>query len=283
MIDLNKYILSRLDIDSSIHPVYKEAFSYILCSKGKHFRSNLFFILLNSYAKDLVLPSMDIAFAIEAVHTYSLIHDDLPSVDNSPLRRGIETLHVKYDEVTALLVGDALNSYAYELISKAELNDSIKIGLVKSLSYNSGANGMVLGQAIDCYFEDSKLEIDEVVKMHINKTGKLIASSLEMGAIISKLDSKLIKKIYSFGLDLGLLFQIQDDILDLVSNEKELGKPVHNDSAKNSFINIIGLKDSKAYADNLTSKIEKTMNGFDIMFKENLYSLLKDYIYRHRG
>jgi farnesyl diphosphate synthase len=221
------------------------------------------------------------AYAVELLHTYSLIHDDLPAMDNSPLRRGKPTLHVVYDEVTAILVGDALNTYSFEVLADAPFSDNTRVKLIRELAKNGGLNGMVLGQAIDCYFENQPLSIEDVKTLHTNKTAKLIAASLKMGAIIVG-DEKLGEKLYDFGIKLGVLFQIQDDILDVTQTSEEAGKLTNNDEDKNSFVTLIGLDESMKEANTIADELEEELNDFDENLKESLSSLLTKYINRHR-
>jgi len=253
----------------------------MLIAGGKRFRPNLLLSVVKAYEPMLIDSAKYAAFAIELIHTYSLIHDDLPVMDNASLRRGHPTLHVTYDEVTATLVGDALNTYAFEVLSKAPMHSDIKIELIKILAENAGPNGMVLGQAIDCYFENKKLNIDELKFLHLNKTGKLIAASLKMGAIIVN-KKELTNKLYDFGLKLGLLFQIQDDLLDLLDSSKT-GKTTGVDENKNTFVTILGIDEAKKEADKLAEEIEKELENFDENLKNELNKLLKKYLYRHKN
>ncbi|NCB13131.1 MAG: polyprenyl synthetase family protein, partial [Erysipelotrichia bacterium] len=229
----------------------------------------------------LISNSMPVALGIEFLHTYSLIHDDLPAMDNADLRRGFQTLHKKYDEVTAILVGDALNTEAFNLISNASLSNDIKIDLIKCLASNGGIDGMIIGQAIDCFFENKKLELSQLEFLHIHKTAKLIAASLKMGAIISEYDLQTQEKLYNFGIDLGLLFQIQDDIIDETLSSEEAGKTTKNDNSKNSFVNLLGLEGAKESANKLADKCKKSLNSFDSKLKNSLEELLLSYINRH--
>ena len=233
--------------------------------------------------KSLLIPnSFDVALGLEFLHTYSLIHDDLPAMDNADLRRGFQTLHKKYDEVTAILVGDALNTEAFNLIANASLSNDIKIDLIKCLSFNGGINGMIIGQAIDCYFENQKLELNQLEFLHIHKTARLIAASLKMGAIICEYDLSTQDKLYDFGIDLGLLFQIQDDIIDETCTEEQAGKTTQNDGSKNSFVNLLGLEGAIKSANELALKCTNTLNTFDSNLKESLEELLLKYINRHK-
>ncbi len=277
---MEDFIKKNLLKATSFHPFYEKALNEMLLAGGKRFRPKLLLSVVKAYEPLLIENAKYAAFSIELIHTYSLIHDDLPIMDNADLRRGHPTLHKTYDEVTALLVGDALNTYAFEVLSKSPLSSDVKIELIKTLSENAGS--MVLGQAIDCYFENKKLSIDELKFLHLNKTAKLIAASLKMGAIIVNLDKNLQEKLYNFGLDLGLLFQIQDDILDVILDDKEAGKTTGVDENKNTFVTLLGLDEAMKEADKLAEKIESEINSFDANLKNELNELLKNYLNRHK-
>ncbi len=276
------YLKANLPRVDSFHPHYNKAMERMLLAGGKRFRPLLLLSVVEAYEPLLYESALAPALAIEFLHTYSLIHDDLPAMDNAPLRRGFETLHITYDEATAILVGDALNSEAFHRISKAPLRDDIKIKLVELLSRDGGTYGMVLGQAIDLFFENRPLTLEQVKFLHTNKTAKLIATSLLMGAIIVGLDKKEQDKLYSFGIDLGLLFQIQDDIIDETRSEEEAGKTTGNDKDKNSFINIIGLEKSIEEAEELAKDLESRFKLFEPQLQNVLKSIIKQYLYRHR-
>lgn len=275
---MEEFIKKNLIKAKSFHPYFEKALNEMLLAGGKRFRPKLLLAVVRAYEPLLVENAKYVAFGLELIHTYSLIHDDLPIMDDASLRRGHPTLHTTYDEVTALLVGDALNSYAFYMLSIAPLSNDVKIELIKTLSEN--AKDMVLGQAIDCYFENKKLNLDELKFLHLNKTAKLIATSLKMGAIIVDLDIK--DKLYEFGLDLGLLFQIQDDILDVTKKEEEIGKTTNLDENKNTFVTLLGLDEAIKEANNLAKKIEEKLNSFDENLKQELQKLLKNYLYRHK-
>ncbi len=278
---MEDFIKNHLIKAKSFHPYYEKALNEMLLAGGKRFRPSLLLAVVRAYNPLLIENAKYAAFALELIHTYSLIHDDLPVMDNASLRRNHPTLHVTYDEVTALLVGDALNTYAFEALSKAPMHNDVKIELIKILAENAGPNGMVLGQAIDCYFENKKLNLDELKFLHINKTGKLIAASLKMGAVIvNKPD--LAEKLYDFGLKLGLLFQIQDDLLDLL-DESKTGKSSGVDKNKNTFVTLLGEKEALKKADRLAGEIENELNNFDENLKTELKNLLAKYLNRHKN
>jgi farnesyl diphosphate synthase len=275
------YLNENLPKVPSFHPVYEEALGVMLTAGGKRFRPMLLLSIVDAYAPMLYNSSLPVALALEMFHTYSLIHDDLPAMDDADLRRGHETLHKRFDEVTAILAGDALNTEAFYLIAKAPLRADVKIKLVELLSRDGGSRGMVLGQAIDCYFENKPLELEQVKTLHKNKTAKLIAASLQMGAVIVGLETKLQEALYHFGIDLGLLFQIQDDIIDETQSEEEAGKPTGNDSDKNSFVNLLGLEQTVKEADTLAKDLQRRFEVFDEKLQTALQPLMDRYLYRH--
>lgn len=275
------YLNENLPKVPSFHPIYEEALGVMLTAGGKRFRPMLLLNIVDAYEPMLYNGALPVALALEMFHTYSLIHDDLPAMDNADLRRGHETLHKRFDEVTAILAGDALNTDAFYLISKAPLRADVKIKLVELLARDGGGRGMVLGQAIDCYFENTPLDIEQVKTLHKNKTAKLIAVSMQMGAVIVGLEKKEQDALYDFGIDLGLLFQIQDDIIDETQSEEEAGKPTGNDSDKNSFVNLLGLEKSVEEADTLAKDLQRRFEDFDEKLQMALQPLMNTYLYRH--
>ena len=276
------YLHHNLPKVGTFHPHYNKALSSMLLAGGKRFRPILLLSVVESYEPLLFEGALAPALALEFLHTYSLIHDDLPAMDNAPLRRGFETLHITYDEATAILAGDALNTEAFYHISKAPLRDDIKIKLVELLARDGGVYGMVLGQSIDLHFENEPLNLEEIKTLHINKTAKLIATSLLMGAVIVGLEKKKQDALYRFGIDLGLLFQIQDDIIDETHSEEEAGKTTGNDEAKNSFVNLLGLEKTIEEAELLAKDLENRFNHFDENLQSGLRDIVFKYLYRHR-
>lgn len=282
MKEFENFLTQNLIDIETFHPHYAQAINIMMKSGGKRFRPALLLAVVRAYEPLLEKSSYQVALAIESLHTYSLIHDDLPCMDDASLRRGVPTLHTTYDEVTAVLAGDALNTYAFELLSAAALSAQTRIDLVASLSKNGGLSGMVLGQAIDCHFENILLELDQLQTLHINKTAKLIAASLEMGAIIVG-NKSLAKELYDFGLEVGLLFQIQDDILDVTQTSIEAGKTTANDEGKNSFVNLLGLEKALENADILSQKLQAQLVHFDPALQKELQPILLNYLNRHKG
>jgi len=276
------YLEANLPKVETFHPHYNDALAAMLLAGGKRFRPMLLLSVVEAYEPLLFEGALAPALALEFLHTYSLIHDDLPAMDNAPLRRGFETLHITYDEATAILTGDALNSEAFYCIAKAPLRDDVKIKLVELLARDGGTYGMVLGQSIDLHFENTPLTLEQVKVLHKNKTAKLIATALLMGATIVGLEKQKKEALYAFGIDMGLLFQIQDDIIDETQSEEEAGKTTGNDGDKNSFVNLLGLDKTVEEAEALAQKIEKQFNEFDDVLQNGLREIVQKYLYRHR-
>ncbi|MBA3911055.1 MAG: farnesyl-diphosphate synthase [Rhodobacter sp.] len=190
------------------------------------------------------------AAAVEALHAYSLVHDDLPSMDNDDLRRGLPTLHVKWDEATAVLAGDALQTLAFHLLCDSALGSGeVRIALVEGLARASGAEGMVLGQALDIAAETAgqPLTLDEITALQAGKTGALIGFAAEAGAIIAGADRLPLR---AYAAALGLAFQISDDILDVTGDAAKAGKRLQKDAGagKATFVSLLGLDGARARA-----------------------------------
>ena len=261
----------------NFHPHFLQAFWEMLLNGGKRFRPNLLLAVVDGLNPMLNQNAFLPALALECLHTYSLIHDDLPCMDNAPLRRGNPTLHTTYSETTAVLVGDGLNTYSFYLLSQTVLAPEVKIALIENLAKNGGLEGMIIGQALDCYYENHPLDLDKLQTIHIHKTAKLIASSLTMGAIIGNAKCNLISTLESFGLDLGLFFQVRDDIIDAVQDSTKAGKTTHNDNAKNSYVNLLGLQGAKEILLKLQSLLESSLDSLPQSIAENLRFLLEDF------
>jgi len=283
LITFENYLISNPPVSNSFHPIFENALKDMLSAGGKRFRPMLLLSIVDAIEPILIKNALPVALGLEYLHTYSLIHDDLPAMDNADLRRGHPTLHKTYDEVTAILVGDALNTHSFNLIANAPLSSDVKIDLIKVLSSDGGIDGMIIGQAIDCYFENKILELSQLEFLHIHKTAKLIAASLKMGAIIGNLDLETQEKLYNFGIDIGLLFQIQDDIIDETATEEEAGKTTANDGDKNSFVNLLGLEGAIKSADELSQKCKEGLSLFDGKIKDSLEDILNKYLNRHKN
>jgi geranylgeranyl diphosphate synthase, type II len=195
--------------------------------------------------------------ALECVHAYSLIHDDLPSMDNDTMRRNQPTNHLVYGEATALLAGDGLLTKAFDLIAHSGYKDHVKVELIKLLSSKSGMSGMILGQQLDMEFEKQEITIDDYVKMSALKTGQLFAAALMGAAIISNDESRL-SHYQVLGENFGVAFQIQDDLLEVTSDAQSIGKSLSDaNNNKKTCVSLIGYDASLAYLNDLYDDIEQ--------------------------
>jgi len=249
------------------------AVRYSVLNGGKRLRSTLVYMgselgKQNSQASDLA------ACAVEFIHCYSLIHDDLPAMDNDDLRRGQPTCHVKFNEATAILAGDALQPMAYELIcSIKDISDSTKVSMMKKLSVACSVDGMVEGQMKD--IESRKnFSPDDLDLMHQQKTGRLIQTSLELGGLLAGIDEIDLRILTTYGEKIGLAFQIKDDIIDIESSSHESGKPQGSDVLNNkvTYPSLVGIQKSKERAQILTYEALEILKPMKLNTK-NLQSL----------
>jgi geranylgeranyl diphosphate synthase, type II len=251
-----KYYISAYE---EVPRILKKAISYSIENVGKRFRPVLCIVTANSLGTGFE-PVLPVACALEYIHTYSLIHDDLPSIDNDDFRRGKLTCHKVFGEDMAILAGDALFAEAYNLVLKYQKSpDDIILRLLKEVTEASGAEGMVAGQITDVYYTGKKLTRSQIEKMHYNKTAKLISASVRCGAIIAGATEPQLSKLTEYALDIGLAFQITDDLLDLESNSGLAGKTLGKDliQKKNTFPSVFGVKQSKKIA---TQKINEAIS-----------------------
>jgi farnesyl diphosphate synthase len=228
-----------------------EAMRYSALAPGKRLRPLL--VLAGSQLFGVAQTSaLQVAAAIEMVHAYSLIHDDLPAMDNSDLRRGRPTCHKAFDDATAVLAGDGLLTMAFELLAQPDTHGdpAVRCELVSALASAAGAAGMVGGQMIDLIAETRTLDIGQITRLQRMKTGALIAFSCEAGAILAKAPHELRTALRGYAHDLGLAFQIADDLLDVEGSAEETGKPVGADAAagKATFVSILGVERARGQA-----------------------------------
>ncbi len=240
------------------------AMRYSLFAGGKRLRPILMLETAKMCGGDekAVIP---FACAMEMIHTYSLIHDDLPAMDNDNLRRGMPTSHIKFGEATAILAGDALLNKAFEIVSEAETdNAELALKAVSELAKSSGTEGMIGGQVIDMESEGKDISLDELRYLHLLKTGAIIRSSCRIGAILSGASEAEISAVDGFAANLGVAFQIQDDILDVEGSEEELGKPIGSDAEqdKNTYVKLVGLERSKELAAEYSAKAKAALEIF---------------------
>ncbi len=250
-----------------------EAMRYSALGGGKRLRPFMVMEGARVFGVD-PLRARRVAAAAEFVHCYSLVHDDLPSMDNSDLRRGKPSLHKVYDEATALLAGDALLTLAFEVIADTETHEDprVRIELVSLLASSIGMNGMVGGQMLDLIGEKQEFDVGTISRLQRMKTGKLIAFCVEAGAILGKANPAHRQSLRNYAHDLGLAFQVTDDLLDLEGNVQEIGKPVNQDAKKATFVSTMGAQQARQRAEMLVEQAISHLRVFD----EGRVDLLKD-------
>nr|WP_202406528.1 farnesyl diphosphate synthase [Virgibacillus massiliensis] len=232
--------IDRLTIPEQL----KQSMIYSVNAGGKRLRPILLLASFNVYGKDNSI-AMPAAASLEFVHTYSLIHDDLPAMDDDDYRRGQLTNHKAFDEATAILAGDALLTYSFEIIANDhQLNHEQKTILLQLLSQTSGPKGMVAGQILDMKAEDHPVTLEALEQIHALKTGELLRFAVYAGAYLGGATEKELQSLTEFAYYLGLIFQVQDDILDITGDENKLGKPVGSDeiNQKSTFPKLLGLE-----------------------------------------
>jgi len=245
-----------------------EAMRYAVLEGGKRIRPVLVYAAGQAVGVP-VEPLDGPACAVELIHAYSLVHDDLPSMDNDELRRGKPTCHIAFDEATALLAGDALQSLAFHILAHdpAMVGDAgLRLRMVEMLADASGSGGMAGGQALDLEYVGRELNLIELENMHIHKTGALIRAAVQLGALShQELDPAMLDKLDHYGKCIGLAFQIQDDILDVESDTQTLGKTQGADVARNkpTYPAIVGIKRAKDMAADLVEQSLKSLQTFD--------------------
>ncbi len=251
-------------VKNAPHQVIYDAMSYSLFAGGKRLRPVLMLKMCEMMdgSRADVMP---FACAMEMIHTYSLIHDDLPAMDNDDLRRGMPTNHIKFGESTAILAGDALLNKAFEIVSEYKGDYPQRVlRAVNMLASSSGTEGMIGGQIIDIENEGHEIELDLLRQLHLMKTGAIIRSACTIGMLMGGGSEEDIAAADEFAINLGTAFQIRDDILDVVSTEEELGKPIGSDEEndKNTYVKLLGLERSKELVEEYSQKAKAALERF---------------------
>ena len=264
--EVDKTIKSLLPSGKGIEKKLFKAISYSILSSGKRLRP--FLVIQSSKLFDVdEKNALRVASSLEMIHAYSLIHDDLPSMDNDVLRRGLPTTHKKYNEATAILAGDSLLTLSFEVLSDSLTHNDPKIRceLIYELSKAAGAYGMVAGQMMDLEAENKKLSIGIITRIQRLKTGALIAFSCNAGAILGRAEKKHKFALQGYAHDIGLAYQIGDDLLDVTSTTKKLGKKVNKDkkAGKKNFVSILGKDRAKKQLEFLSNQAIKHLVVFD--------------------
>ena len=249
---------------------------YGIFSGGKRFRSSILTntgIIFGVNYNNLII----IGSAVECIHSYSLIHDDLPSMDNDDLRRGKLSTHKKFNEFTAILAGNSLLTLAFEILSSNDLklSQKVKTKLIKTLSNYSGHSGLAGGQYSDLIFEKKNISKKNIINMQKKKTGQLFGFCCECIAIIKNLKYGERKKLKEIGINIGLLFQITDDLIDYKGDSKTVGKPTKRDNKKGkaTLLNLLGYNQTILYAEKLKEKINNDLKKYGSSAKDLLESI----------
>lgn len=264
---INDFMRSYLDAHDNDAPNLKEAMSYGLLLGGKRARPLL--VYATGLALGQKVEVLDyLAAAVECIHAYSLIHDDMPEMDGDELRRGHPTVHVKFGQDTALLAGDALQTLAFELISdpKSGLDPKIIGPLCHALAIGAGYSGMCGGQDLDLKAEHKYLNIDELKLLHSKKTGALILTAVRLGAIAGHADENTQKALEEYAKSVGLAFQVWDDVLDVIGDTKVMGKTQGSDENldKSTYPKLLGLNEAKLYARECADNAIKALSSLNL-------------------
>ena len=259
--DINNRIENILD--NYPNGKVKEAMLYSLKAGGKRIRPLIVLQVIKAYGNNYQ-DYLDIACALEMIHTYSLIHDDLPGMDNDNMRRGMPTCHIKYGEAIAILAGDGLLNEAVNIVLNTSLNNDLKVNILSTIYQASGIAGMIFGQELDIENENKDIEIAALNDIHHYKTGKLLACAFKLGGILS--ESTDLDVLEEIGYKIGLAFQIQDDILDVTSDEVTLGKPVGSDESnhKSTYVTLLGIDKSQNVVNDLFNEAINLVNTLNI-------------------
>ena len=256
-------------------PVLTESMRYSLLAGGKRIRPVLFYAALDALGQDY-LQEKELAVAIECIHTYSLIHDDLPAMDNDDFRRGKFSNHRVFGEANAILAGDALLSYAFDLLLKASARDQRHLMAAQRLSHAAGAEGMIAGQSADLLYSGKEAGEKELLFIYENKTGRLISAPLEIAAVLA--DGN-VEAAEAFGRNLGILFQLTDDILDEKGTDGRMGKTLGKDKIEDKLtcVKVFGMQKAEMLADEYVLKCRQALTALTEQtdFFEGIVSLVR--------
>jgi Geranylgeranyl pyrophosphate synthase len=275
----NEELKNYFNGKDGLNKIIYDSQNYSLNIGGKRIRPILCLLTYNMY-KDSYEKALPLALALEMIHTYSLIHDDLPAMDNDDLRRGKPTNHIVYGDAIAILAGDALlNEACNILIDYSIKNGGNALEASKIILYSSGSEGMIGGQVVDIVYEGKSISEDELLYMHKKKTGELIKASILAGAVMAEANGDDIDKLRIYGEKLGLAFQVKDDILDVVGNTEKLGKKIKSDENNNktNFITTYGLEKCNEICEKLTNECVDILESLTVnttSLKELTFMLL---------
>ncbi|MCH5463297.1 polyprenyl synthetase family protein [Lactobacillus sp. LC28-10] len=268
-------VLQGLNEDWIDQPILQAAMTYSVTAGGKRLRPLLTLAVLQTYQDQPTSGQLMAASALELLHTYSLIHDDLPAMDNDDLRRGVATNHVKFGAGMATLAGDGLLTLAFEWLSNADVPAEQQLAMIRALSHAAGSVGMVAGQAQDISSEHQQLKIEQLAKLHRQKTGALLHYAVEAGCIMADVKEVERQHLLKFADQFGLAYQIYDDLLDVTSTAEELGKKTHKDAGeeKNTYPGLFGVEGTEQRLRQVVSDAESQLAALNRLTGRD-YSLL---------
>lgn len=276
-IEIDRFLPRKDEYPKQIH----KAIRHTLFAGGKRLRP---YLMLHTYLlfDNKLTPILPVAGALEMLHTYTLIHDDLPEIDNDDTRRGKKACHVVYGSDIALLAGDALLVNAIEAINEAEINDKLKLDLIREFCQETGSNGLIAGQFIDIESEGKKVTEKTLKYIHTNKTGKLISLAIRFGCLLANASTEDCEIMRKYGEKIGLAFQIMDDILDIEGDKSTLGKTIGKDSQvhKATYPALHGIEKSRAKAEKLIHDARKLLKKYGE--KAVYLDMLAEFIYTRK-
>lgn len=270
---INEFLNKHLTADSD-EPHLATSMNYSVTAGGKRLRPALTLAVADALEVSLNATVLQAACAVELLHTYSLIHDDLPAMDNDDLRRGLPTNHRRFGAGMATLAGDGLLTLAFQWLSTSGLATTISLRLVQELARAAGPQGMVAGQAMDIANTGHHLNYQQLQRLHRGKTGALLRYSVLAGGIIAQADDDCLKLLADFGSSYGLAFQIYDDLMDEISSPEKMGKEVHKDQneAKNTYPGLFGVDGTKHHLDqvvnqakDIADRLQRLNPGFKVL------------------
>lgn len=263
---INDFLVSKLKTAGS-EATLLDSMSYSVMAGGKRLRPLLCICTFLALHQQIDSDKIQLASAIELLHTYSLIHDDLPAMDNDDLRRGKPTNHKKYGEAMAILAGDGLQSLAFEWMATTHFSNEVKINAIKQFAEAVGPKGMVSGQSRDIVLTGKKISLAELKKLHSEKTGALINFAIKVAGIVSNANEDIISLLNEFGNYYGLAFQIYDDILDVTKTSAELGKTANKDvvEGKNTYPTLLGMQETQVELKEVLSKLDDVLSQLSVL------------------
>jgi len=261
---VNHSLQTMIDDWPDIHPSIRKAIAYTIAAPGKRIRAALVLWACETLRTQITPAALTAAMAIEMVHSYSLVHDDLPAMDDDDMRRGRPSCHKAFDEATAILTGDALLTMAFEILAKDVQDPATAVALIKTLAEVAGPAAMIAGQMADLEGENHHATAALLRTIHLNKTAKMFAGAAAMGAIAGSADQARLQALTDFGLKLGLVFQIADDLLDVLQTSEHLGKTAGKDAqqGKITYPKVLGINQSRRTAAQLTQEAVNALEPF---------------------